>query len=300
MKKNCITTGYPINIVMMKKRRCRFILPCFRKLKKKLGKLDAIVECNELAVREFISNVKQSSKPTEYINEVSLMFNVKVNNVDIEYMPIRISHLYILSTYQQAEIFIKKFRNEHPASKDWRSREDKESPLKHILDCINISSTNLQQYLIDIFEYYREVRNRFAHEESKENSTMTALLTKIKKHEDDILKEYKIIPNKYENINFDDFLLFSRVTKDIALELCNLSQPTDDKIIEMLKIYSQYKPKLSNKPERLCNAYEHQLKLLFNLDKIDAERIAKKIYEGLIQVLRKSFWFLLDCFLFCT
>jgi hypothetical protein len=34
-------------------------------------------------------------------------------------------------------------------------------------------------------------------------------------------------PNPYDAIGFDDFVLFARVTKRIALQLCKIARPSD-------------------------------------------------------------------------
>lgn len=41
-------------------------------------------------------------------------------------------------------------------------------------------------------------------------------------------------PNEYIAIGFDDFVLFARVTKKIALRLCSVARPTDQQIMNML------------------------------------------------------------------
>ena len=85
-----------------------FIFPCFRTLKQTLGEFDAIVECTELATRRFIDNANSSGNVENYISEQSKRYDVRVDNVDIATMPVRVAQFHIISVYQQAEYFFSK------------------------------------------------------------------------------------------------------------------------------------------------------------------------------------------------
>lgn len=59
----------------------KFSYNSYRKLKKTLGEFDAVVECNEIAIREFIEKAK-SEFPGKYIEELSSKHRIRVNDVN--------------------------------------------------------------------------------------------------------------------------------------------------------------------------------------------------------------------------
>lgn len=48
----------------------KFSYPSYRKLKMTLGEFDAVVECNEIAIREFIEHAKKEDLQ-KYIQQLS-------------------------------------------------------------------------------------------------------------------------------------------------------------------------------------------------------------------------------------
>lgn len=96
-----------------------FTYPCYRDLKSNLGRLDSIVECNELAVRRLIRAVSCSKQSDVYINKISKKYEIKVNTVEIPSMQTHVAQLYGVTVYQQIEEFFEKCRQEHPRSSEW-------------------------------------------------------------------------------------------------------------------------------------------------------------------------------------
>jgi hypothetical protein len=77
----------------------KFAFRCYFKLKNNLGRFDSIVECNELAIRQFLSLLIQSNRE-KVISELSSKHGIRVNNLDSDLFQSRISQWYILSVYQ--------------------------------------------------------------------------------------------------------------------------------------------------------------------------------------------------------
>jgi hypothetical protein len=218
------------------KPKVEFIFPCYRILKKGLGEFDSIIECNELAVRKFIKEAQDSDSVNKYVEHESKKYSVRVDIVDINQMSVRTAQLYILSVYQQAEVFLRTFQREHPGSSLWKARKDGESRLHWILDCLNNNSfiTNCNEigrHRFELFEYYRLVRNHFIHDPVNLRD-VDAKFNELREFKDQILAEYKLAaPNSYREQSFDDFMLFSRVVKHIAIELCRIGKPQDQEIL---------------------------------------------------------------------
>jgi hypothetical protein len=81
----------------------------YRKLKKTLGEFDAVVECNEIAIKEFIENAPKENLQ-KYIQQLSSKHKVKVDKVDFLKFSSRIRQYYVASVSQQSEQFLKDFR----------------------------------------------------------------------------------------------------------------------------------------------------------------------------------------------
>jgi len=59
----------------------KFSYDAYRKLKKTLGEFDAVVECNEIAIREFIEK-SQIEDTRKYIQQLSAKHKLRVDEVN--------------------------------------------------------------------------------------------------------------------------------------------------------------------------------------------------------------------------
>ncbi len=273
-----------------------FKFKSYRNLKNNLGKFDAIVEYNELAVREFFACAEGYENPNEYISLLSERHHIRVNAVNLSAMPTRIAQFYILSVFQQAEEFLENFRREYKefVQKEWAD-DEKDSLLEKILK--NIGTVFLEnrsaigELKLEIFDYYRLVRNQFMHTEIK-GERLNTYFGKLRNYSEHINAEYKVnqAPNKYNEMSFEDFILFSRVTKDIAFELCQLGRPSDEELVHRIQRLDQEEgsgvnfsklKKLKNNRTRLENALYNLLREQYALvDKSEAEPIVKTLIAG--------------------
>jgi hypothetical protein len=273
-----------------------FTFRCYRNLKYNLGKLDAIVECNELAVREFVARARDFKDPSAYISDLSTQHEIRVNHVDFEHFRIRAAQLYILSVYQQAEDFLQGFRDEYPGSKDWTCDKDPllECILKKVGGGFSINSASIGKFRLELFRYYRFIRNRFMHTKitDKRLDNQLSIVTAMS---DEIQSNYKVwtAPNTFECLSFDDFLLFSRVAKDIGYRLCQLSRPTDEELAKMIEELSEKgEPNVDlkgmrkrlNSPTRLRNSLSGLVGSLYGLSPDESTGVVdillRKIQEG--------------------
>lgn len=272
-----------------------FTFLSYRALKENLGRLDAIVECNELAVRKFISKAEIANDLEAYISDLSELHKVRVNYVEIKALQRQIAQLYILLVYQQAEEFLEGFRDEYPRSNHW-SYTDGDDLLTSILKNIGsnfLSNTNsIGKIQVEIFHYYRLVRNRFMHTVIPDRR-LDKYLTGVLAFNSEIQKIYNIsnAPNDFDNLTFDDFILFSRVIKDIARILCQLGCPTDTELVQMVLEFDKKEmhgvnlnimKKWINNPVRMRKALSNLVGSLFSLGFSESESVVDGLIDSIM------------------
>jgi hypothetical protein len=206
----------------------------YRRLKKTLGEFDAVVECNEIAIKEFLEKIKEDKSET-YMHQLSIKHGVKVDNLDFVKFDTRIRQYYILSVFQQAEQYFKNFKEEYMMyfeEIEWKPRLKEETLLGNIIRNLDV---DIPTDLKDIYEYYRIVRNYMAHTD-RDTQELEKRYGIIQKNENSILKKLNInkSPNYLNTINFDDFFILTNIVKHIAFILTTKSKPTNDRIAEIL------------------------------------------------------------------
>ena len=212
----------------------KFSYGCYRKLKKTLGEFDAVVECNEIAIREFLEHAKKDDAK-KYIQQLSKKHKVRIDEIDFWKLSSRIRQYYIVSVYQQSEQYFDNFKEEwkrYNKGIKWDDKRDGETKLQYIL---RNTSLVLPSDLIDIYNYYRLIRNYMSHTERDLLSIRNGL-KKIKQNPNDFLNDLHLtkLPNSLENINYDDFILSTNIVKHIAYLLSTSSKPNNAIIAEIL------------------------------------------------------------------
>lgn len=271
-----------------------FRLPCALRLEATLGKSDAIVECTELSIREFIMNSLIATSTQQYVQELSAKHNIRVDNIEVPLLRSHISQLYIITVYAQAEEFLKSFQDEHPLSPNWQC-EKEDDPLKKILKNSNQDYQTSKKLVgcleVELFDHYRMVRNRFVHVEidtSRIDSKVPKLREEVKNN-----SNYRQLnaPNIYSDMSFDDFILFTRIVKQLAFKLCQAGRPSDRQLADAVSTIIQSKnsslsfqklKQLKYKPDRVKNCLETFLRELYGLDKIESSPIAQMIQNDLL------------------
>lgn len=274
----------------------KFSFKAFRNLKKGLGEFDAVVECNEMAIREFLKNLKASQDKKEFIQDLSQKHGVRVDTVSVELFSSRIRLFYILSVMQQAEQFINEFRKEYKTyNPTWLEKEEGETDLDNLLRNIFTSKgrgiDSIGKEVYHGFEYYRLVRNRFAHSEEKDIKKLENQCAKIGEYKGFYNSAFHSVdsPNNYNKIDFNDFLLFTNIIKNIGYTLCEKCKPDNSQLAEKIvkmevtvenKIIKPIKNilKLKNDPDRFSNAIGNLLNSYFGkINRTDRDEIIQHI-----------------------
>ena len=214
----------------------------FRSLKKRLGEFDAVVECNEIAIREFTQQVKTSGNTKKYIQELSLKHQVRVNEVDFLKFASRIRQFYVLSVSQQGDQFLTEFEKEykeyHP-EKTWDKYPEKTAlytVLMNVFGSEPIAFHHLSEAVFQGYEYYRLIRNLVAHSENYKVSKITNQYKLTIGFKQELQEKYHLSGglNVYTDINYYDFLMITNIVKNIGYCLCEHATPNNQRIAEIL------------------------------------------------------------------
>ena len=264
----------------------KFSYFAYRRLKKTLGEFDAVVECNEIAIREFIEKANKYDS-REYIQQLSTKHKVKVDEVDFFKFSSRIRQYYVASVFQQSEQFLKDFKDEwkeYFTEKEWTEPLNGQTKLQSTLSSISLT---LPSDLIDIYEYYRIVRNYMSHTD-RDKAELKVRFEKVHSNQNDFLSELhlSLLPNKIDDIDFTDFLILTNIIKHIAFLISTSAKPNNDGIAQILlnkakenngKTFKGLK-KLKNDGNRYEKAIRSYITTMFGrFSKTDENEIFKKL-----------------------
>ena len=241
----------------------RFKFPCYANLRKHLGEYDALVELNELAVRSLMSRVQ--SDPRALLEVESRAHQIRVDHssaLSNGQFAARRAQFYVLSVYQQAELFFADLIDDLPQGPVWKfapgkaARGKDEPQLDWIVRTIKAQKPEALDEERDveffddvsIFNYFRLIRNAFMHEGAETRNLSTAHNALVKLHqqrskdqETAKLRERSFtVPNKYDDLQFSDFILFTRVVKSIARRLCLALKPDLDILLQHRYSYDNH------------------------------------------------------------
>jgi hypothetical protein len=269
----------------------RFI--AFRDFKRTLGKMNAAVECAELAMRRLLRDVEQSNNRAEFVQAVSKEFNVRVDSLDASLLKGLIAQFHIATVHQEFEGFLTSLARElrGKAIKPDEGDSLLKGTLKQLLGGFEEGQNKIGRFEVEIAEYYRLVRNGFAHDGAdgavKKNVTRLRSLVK----EQGVTFSRMNSPNTFESVEFDDFILFTRVVKKLAEKLSQAVRPSDADIVEMVRKHNEngahnvnFKKfhHLKQNSERLERAISSLLRTLYGLDPNESAPIVRSLMAGLL------------------
>jgi hypothetical protein len=201
-----------------------------RDLIKNLGESDAIVEFTEVAVRLFIAQANESGSFNNYLSKQSEKYSIRVNSVEQSKFRQNISKGYIITISQNMEQFFKALQIDYLNlfEIDWKFLPDGMTRLDFILGKLKAyDEIDIDKVLVSIFKYYSYIRNSYAHGGDRDHDKE---FKGIQNYLPDIKERYGLnAPNHFDNITFDDFVLFTRASKDLAH---NITKNAYNKVIE--------------------------------------------------------------------
>ena len=223
-----------------------FKFPAYRALKQELGAYDACVEVVELALRDFREMAAKNSKGLDaYIAEAAGRHGLYVSSVAPELLNESTANLYIVLVHQALDSFLSKLRREVPERCKWSRQADGSSstsaPLNAAVKQAGIvSQTSGDDLVFRICDYYRLLRNSFAHGESA--SSLELPLTLRDELSRDARFSKLAAPNQPGHQTFDDFVLYTRCVKLIAKELCESFRLSDHELLLWLSHFEDTRP----------------------------------------------------------
>jgi len=266
-----------------------FSFPSMRRLFRYLGETDALVELTELSARSFIAWAWQSGNVAAFIEDQSRQHGVCVNLGEVDILHDHLSRSYIVTVYQSAERFLHEFRKEHRAlyGKEWVGDADDTDPLTVSLRNVAATETEAERRvgadLVSRFQYYRLVRNWAVHTKASDITKPQAAFEKIAPYSSEHLDKFGAVkaPHRPSELCFDDFVLFSRLTKEIAERLCRIAEPPTDHWLRSFPV-RRFK-RLEKNPVRMKNAVGGRLRTEYGMDAATAIWIADEICGSLAQ-----------------
>lgn len=266
----------------------RFRLPCYLRLKRALGVIDACAECQEIAVREFLQSCNDATDPTITIQRLSRIHGIRVDSVDLQRFARRNTELQLVAVTQAFEMFLNDYVGEHPRLTSREGREGQETLLEFIVRKLKIapddSQTLTQSLEYRVYNYYRALRNSVAH-----GTRSGAAASHPNNRGLDQLKrdckgcsEYQRLdaPNPETLLSFDDYVLFTRASKRLASQLCEVGSFSDDELLSWARCRYQRR----GSTERRVNAMKARLQSEFGIDHEKATPIVQSLLreDGLL------------------
>lgn len=202
-----------------------FTLPSYKQLKSSLGEYDAVVqfqECARLTLMTKYEVAKQEKKIKfpDFITKESAMYGIHLHNLTTKEYPNIIFQSYLIMPNSLLEEFIDDFVDDYnslfgvniklPNTKSKCKLEKLIELLSNegILNCV-------QQQELDLYNYYRLIRNSFAHKLPLGNLSLASIDISYFK-----LKYPQFnAPNEPDTLRFDDFILFTATVKNIAYQI---------------------------------------------------------------------------------
>lgn len=248
----------------------------YNKFKQDLGVSDAINEYIEVLLRQFENSFHDESS----FQKIALGFGIRVNDVLPQVAICKIREYYIVSVFQVFEEFLNQlysFLREYGVYN--KDKDPSTSMLKHIhLTLMGMRRTSETPYLYySICDYYRFVRNLCAHADNINKVQNAYQKLSERKIEIDNLFQRLVAPNEYDNIKFDDFILYSRATKKLAeMYMDNIEYDVDKVVanfdIERFRVFR-------NNSKRLKKAIETALKFKFCMKQDTVKNVVDKLVE---------------------
>lgn len=203
-----------------------------------IGEYCAINQFVELSKRSFLSDHAALLTDRSAFIKFADEYSIALTCYDSKQMVHSISLSYIVNTHLCFETFIKELYQQIKSygKNPLHEKQQEESWLKCV--CRNVYGRHVPEHAIAIFnlcEYYRLVRNSAVHD-LRNLETHSSVYREVLKFDFNTSAKYAKLnaPNPYENICFDDFVMFSRSCIELATALYGVLELDCKKIISSL------------------------------------------------------------------
>lgn len=266
-----------------------FKYKAYNTLLSELGRLDYVIEISEIAIMEFLENLDKAKNTEKFLENKSKKFGILVSlDKSNEYYN-QITLGNISNVYHLAETFFYEFQTEFNdiSQESWKFEQGK-TKLEQVLFFLQEKNRfnlqdNIDKYLIDTFNYYHQLRVYFSHKKTTSKAEIISKRNKAIKHFDqDLLRKYRIKsePKELENIDFEDYFLFTQIAKDLALQISSIGFPEPKGLASSNEIKKLKKYK--DNQQRLYDSIESALTTKYGYKKeSDSDNFIEKIIMNL-------------------
>ena len=222
------------------KQDIEFVFRSYQDLRQQLGDIDSLAAAIIIATRDLTDAAAASTDPQMHLVDRATVHFVSTRHVDFQRLEPRTVQLLLVGVFQQVEAFLDAIRNEQELfGRSVDRQRDGETLLAHTLRTLPGGTLANQQRLgrerVDLLDYYRLVRNAFAHEGDEQR--LVRAFDNVKGHQALVANDYGLkAPNPVGELTHDDYLLATRLTKYLATDICRIAGPTGAaEIISMMK-----------------------------------------------------------------
>jgi hypothetical protein len=248
----------------------RFGISFYNRLKLELGEIDASAACLELAMREFIAASTLSANPTTFIQTLSSKHGIRVDVFDTAFFMRRGSALRIIGITQAFEGFLDRMIENHPRIGNRDGRRGDETLLNFVVRKLDVPKHVAASFTYGLdyklYSYFPLLRKGIAHP-THPTAASASLIELQNATAADTRYVRLAAPNSAHGLNFDDYVLFSRASKSVAAQLCQISGLSEPEIMDWLEKQRDR----SGSIERQVNNVRTNLRIAFGLDLQSAE-----------------------------
>lgn len=211
---------------MRTKRNTTFSLPCYRKFKNTFGKFNALINFEEVAALHLFAEKGEVESMGEVLTRIAPAYGLHISDVRLPHYEIVLRQAFLNHPFACFEVFLEDFKEEYKTLVNPNFvlvNEDDMSKLEKYSRSLKEDGVipQLSGYLMDMYNYYRLVRNQVVHHLASDRSVKNAF-KRLEKRREEILTRFEQMPNPLESIDFNDFKLCDQVILDIA-ELFSIS-----------------------------------------------------------------------------
>ena len=263
-----------------------FRYPCYREFKLYAGKMSAVYELIEIAVREFEDAARRAENPEEFISASAAKFNLRVHFRNCPDLLAKVISLHIVNVHEAFERYLRSLRGEAASLVDlqWKDIDKKDglfAAVNNVFGSQGKGRAMLGEMQIELCSYYRLIRNAAIHSD-RDSAGLMQQFEKVKTYRDEASRQYETIaaaPNPPEQLTRDDFQLFIRVAQDVAWGFSEQLKPTDEQLsADLAEVLVLFKSRWQDNAERVHTAGPNYLQKTFGISIEDAARIGSLVH----------------------